>query len=240
MGLLTIVELSRALGITVRRLRTDVKDGLKPSSRGPRGVQLFDLRLARAWRAANRRSVPGEGRPRKPVAAAVEEAWGGKPKATLAGVAARLKGLEGRNGRAFEDPEQSLKTPVGLSIPAMDLAGADQDALVDMVRRGDLNAGNLSVIQRAVQTQRFAMGLKLESGRLLAVADVRRSVLEVLSRARAVLDQVPDAIVSEVSGIVPLTDAQRRLVRDAARDKCDELMDALASLGTGSELTPRP
>lgn len=98
--LVTVAQLARALGVTVRAVRLDVAAGLRPLRRGPRGAALFDLDAARAWRAANRRSRPGEGRPRKPTPAAAP-AGGSGPLAGPRVGASRMASAAGGPDRAI-------------------------------------------------------------------------------------------------------------------------------------------
>ena len=116
-------------------------------------------------------------------------------------------------------------------MAGVDVADLTPAQLLGMVRSGELLPGQVSTYRAAVDAMKKGLEYRHHAGLLVESAAVALALGEALAVARAMIDQVPEAVVAAVAAVVPLDDSQRRAVRMAARSQCDQLVDQLAAVG---------
>lgn len=203
MKLLSMKQLAATLGITVRRLEEDVREGMPVSKIGPRNARMFDPAVAKAWRRTNRRQVFGEGR--------------GRSMGDLQVRAKRL--LTG---------ETTGPTP---RTPPVEMADLDHTKILQMVIGGKLDQAHSRAYISAIEAMERGLEFRKKTAQLVEATDVERAVRGVAQAARMVLESGVDAMVAAVAQAVPLTESQRHAVRKAADENAKAVMKALAKLG---------
>lgn len=208
MSLLTIIQLSEELGVTVRQLEEDVKDGLPVSKVGPRKVRLFDAKVAKQWRRTNRRQVFGEGRSR-----------------SVADLKARARRL--LTGDPGGDGQGSKKRE-----PPPDLADLDHNQILRLVMEGKLDQAHARAYMSGIDAMERGLEFRARTMSVVDAADLERTTRSAATAARLVIENGVDAIVAAVAEVVTLTDAQRHAVRAAAEANARDTMRELAAIGT--------
>ena len=224
-GLVDIEQLAIATGVTVRRLREDLREKVfAPERVGPRNKALFSVDRVKAQRAAHRRSIPGEGRPRKEAATPASLAK------RIERIAAAVGGAVGGAGSAQPGHAGAAEQPPS-PVPGADLGELSPAQILAMVRENDLLPGQVATYRQALEAMRLGREYRIRSGELVEASEVARSFTQALAIARGILEQMPGVITAAVAAAIPLDTAGRLAVQKAAAGVAARTIDALAAAG---------
>lgn len=208
-GLLDQHQLAKALGVTPRRVRQMMNDGM--TAIGEPGKYRFELAFCRDWMARN-----------------VLDHHGGKRP----GAGRRPRG--GRGGNRAEGTPDGQTTPTTLATHATPLERAIADGLVlerpEDIRAllGKVSAREAATIRSMVASMRHLHELQVEQAKYVLVSDVEARVSRMVTEAASMMEDASRRAADTIAAGMKVDAKARASIEESIRAEFARVRDTLA------------